>query len=294
MLSIVVPSYKGHINEFKRFLESNKKYNLDFNFTIIYVVISYDEIGLFQPITSMFENVKILILKDLMLKYLEININESDFLNINGLYLFQSIKKLVGMLESEHELIFLTDSETQFIRNVNIIHEHEKTNTVLYSYKFDNCIQEHVSKLNNEILDIKHNTPFFGFTFSYQWCFKKEHIYEFFNKCKSKIIETIFKKPPFFFVEELIYKFCFYNNIYYKFENVTDLLSHTSQCEHFWLQATNSEKDRHIINTLLSFHNLFCYSVQNTWNDENNEKIIKDYKNFKILTSTPSTFLILD
>ena len=54
----------------------------------------------------------------------------------------------------------------------------------------------------------------------------------------------------------------------------------------------NQNPDENTINQIMGLHNLFCYSVQNIGNDNINNKIIVDYKNFKILTSTPSYFTV--
>jgi len=294
MLSIIVPSFKGHINEFERLLVGNAKYNLDNVITTIYVIISQDEIDMFQSITVNYKNVKILIFKDLMKKYFDLDIDENNFLNIVGSNVFQGFKKIVGMLESEHNSIFLTDSETQFIRNIHFYQEYKNTKTVLYSYKFSNFIQERVVSINNKILEKNTKAPFIGFSFSYQWCYRKEDVSAFFEIYKNNIIDIfINKNEPYFFPEELLYKYCFYNNIYYIFKDVTELLSYTD-AEHFWFKATNNQKDKETIDMLKSLHNLFCYSVQNTWNDNINNDIIQQYTNFKILTSTPTKFEVTE
>jgi len=224
-----------------------------------------------------------------MIKYFEMDIDENIFLKKYGSNIFQSLKKLLGMLECEDDNIFLTDSETQFIRNIHIEKEFENTKTVLYSYKYENNTQIAVSHVNNKILGTDKKTPLIGFTFSYQWLYKKNIISTVFESCKTNIIKYVLEDDSYyFFIEDLIYKYCFCNNVYYIFKDVTKLLSYTN-AEHFWINATNNTNDKNIIKILNSFHNLFCYSIQNTGNDEINKNIILEFTNFKIVTSTPTT-----
>lgn len=298
MLSIVIPSYLGHIRHIERFLISNAKHNKDIDNTNIYIIISYEEKEIFTSVTSKFKNVHILIFKDLMLKYFDINIeNETTFLLEIGSFSFQSLKKLVGMLDCKDETIFIVDSETYFIRDCEVISECNKTETVLYSKILNNDFQEKACDITKKILELDYDPPLTGYVFSYQWIFKKIDVQNFFNKYKNNIINNTIKTTfTLFFIELVILYYCLKNSFSYKFIDATDILSYTNT-EHFWMNAKNNEKDKEAINKLLSVHNLFCYSIQNNWNDpllnENNTNILNDFKNFKILTNTPQQITII-
>jgi len=291
-ISIIIPCFMGHLKYIQRFLESNNKYNNDKNITNIYIIVSSYEVIEFENKLLKYGNIYILNFKELILKYFNTTIDENKFLELKGKETFQSLKKMCGMLECTDNNIFLTDSETYFIRNCNLLNEVANSNTVLYSYICSNETQYSVLNTTKNLLNINGDIPWVGLTFSYQWIFFKKYIIDFYKIFKNRIIETIINNSvPFFFIEIALYSYFYINKLNYNFIDVTKLLAYTD-AEHFWGHTTYDNNDKNTINKIISIHNLFCYSVQNTCNDSNNNNIIKDYRNIKILTSTPSNFII--
>jgi len=297
MITVVVPSYKSHYREFSRLLQTNEKFNTDKDQTIILVVISEDEFEMFNSLKNVYNNLKICIFKDLMKKYLNIHFDDENvFLKKKGPNVFQSLKKLLGMLESETDDIFLTDSETHFIRAISLITEITKfKKTVLYTFKHENNVQTIVVEITRKILecDVNISLPYVGMVFSYQWCFRKEDVFSFFNRYRQRLVDiVILTQLPYFFIEHTFYSFLFLNqqsNNHYSFLNVTEV---NNMREHFWADNLNAEKDHDVMRYLLPIHHMFCYSIQNTFNDSRNAQFIQKYDNFKILTSTPTFFTI--
>jgi len=284
-LSIVIPTYSGHLKEIERFLQSNTQFNRNAENTDISLVISSYEIEIFQKFTNV-SNVRILIFKDLFDKYFNMDLDENEFLKKAGHVTFQSIKKLVGLLESRNDLIFLTDSETYFIRPCFIIEDCLKTSSVFYSKKLENETQHKAVSLANKVLQpTKFNGLWIGLIFSYQWIFSKSDINLFFDNYGSRILKNIIVDlETFFFIELTIYQFL-YSLKTTMFIDVTDLCH-----EHFWAVVSNNIQNRKKIVHLSSLNHLFCYSVQNNGNIENNEVMLKTFRQFKLLTSTPRTF----
>lgn len=291
-LSIIIPSFLGHTNEILRFLNSNKKYNKDNHYTDIYIIVSSFEVEYFTKITKKFNNVFILNFKLLMKQYFNLDMDENNFLKSQGKVSFQSYKKLCGMLESKQYIkIFLTDSETYFIRECNLLQELMNTKTILYSYKINNICQATALNIAKNILNINYKLPWIGLVFSYQWIFNYNDILDFFNNYKENLIEnTILKNNKCFFIEITLYSYLFIKKKNYNFINLTDKLNYTD-CEHFYFNLKYNKTDKKVINYIMYNSNIFCYSIQqDNVNLKNNMKLIDNYKNIKILTSTPHNF----
>lgn len=291
-ICIVIPSFTSHFNELMRFLNTNKKYNNDNHNTDIYIIVSSFEVEYFTEMTKIFDNVYILNFKNLMKKHFNLEMNESNFLKSQGKVSFQSYKKLCGMLECKQYIkIFLTDSETYFIRECNLLSELINTKTLLYSYKIHNATQQIALNIAKNILNINYTLPWIGLVFSYQWIFNYYDILEFYNNYKLKIISnTILKNNKCFFIETTLYCYLFIKNKNYNFIDLTNKLAYTD-CEHFYYNLKYDKYNKKVIDDIILSANIFCYSIQQLdINLQNNMKLISNYKNIKILTSTPHNF----
>jgi hypothetical protein len=196
------------------------------------------------------------------------------------------------MLECEGENIFLTDSETYFIRECNLIKECNTTKSILYSYKLGNDVQHLALNVAKKILNNYDHLPWIGLVFSYQWIFNKKDVVLFFNKYYKDIISNVLiLNYNIFFIEIILYLYLYTSqNTNYKFIDVTEILKDYPDCEHFWLFANDIDHDSRTISALSSQHNIFCYSVQNINNIDYNYQLIKNNLTFRILTSTPYYF----
>jgi len=291
-VNIVIPSFKGHFSEVERFLESHSKYNKDLAITTIHLVVGDSEVDLFAACIDKYPHTFICIhsFTVLMKKYFH-EIEEGAFLKAYGKETFQSFKKLCGMLETQKGCrIFLTDSETYFIRDCHLSKEVYSTDNIFYAHKTANPTQAAALSIASNIVNAKEPIPWIGLVFHYQWIFERDMIDDLYSQCKKDIIT---QTSSYFFVEILLYSWIWTNKDDYprvKFVDMTHLF--VDRCpEHFWAKYDDkSIRDEAILHAVLSSNNVFCYSVQNEGRYSENYKLISTTPSIKILTSTPESF----
>jgi hypothetical protein len=283
---IVIPSYTGHFSEIERFCLSHSTYNLDCDVTTVHLVVGDSEVDLFRTLIPQYpkNSINVYSFKALMSKYF-CNIDEQQFLKAHGKETFQSFKKMCGMLECDQGLIFLTDSETYFIRKCHLSKEMHATKSIFYSDKPANNVQRMALSIASTIIDAA-NPPWIGLVFNYQWIFNKAVVHSLYCAYKDHILSNI---KQYFFIEILIYVY-----MWKHMRSETDFVNLTSsfinRCpEHFW-STYDPKKDADVLDTIMSKKNVFCYSVQNTGRFKENQQLIHETSNIKILTSTPELF----
>lgn len=232
---IVTPTFKGH----KLFLY---KYLYSYNFYVkknklpIILVISIDDYKEIKPITDEFNGfTKIILLEDVLAGnniYLD-----SDFIiNKYGKFSFQTIKKLCTMLYLNCNKYLVLDTESMFIRNVNInkiFDEYFQNPFIISSEIVARNIDNFTKNEIDNISSIYNKYTNLWFLETFDWFYEKRILIDLFNYYGSlwKMINYIYYKYPErrnegIFEVLLYYMFIAINNRKYNYNiiNIDELL----------------------------------------------------------------------
>lgn len=121
---ILTPTYVKHFGYVKKYLLSFSKYVLDASEIPIYFVISNEENDQFTKIVKPFRNklkINVIFFEDILEEF-NISLSE-DFLKKIGMYRhysYQTLKKMYSILYINAERFLILDSETMWIKSVNM------------------------------------------------------------------------------------------------------------------------------------------------------------------------------
>lgn len=118
-MDIVVPTHRGHYECMEKFLDTFFLNCIDHTEVRINIIISREDLELFTTLKLKYtthENINIHILSELVKKYDDIDMTESELLATVGKFTYQSLKKLYGVLETSNQYVCVFDSECLFIR----------------------------------------------------------------------------------------------------------------------------------------------------------------------------------
>ena len=189
MYAILTPTYFGHLQFIKKYLESVDKYVLDKENVKLYIVISLQDKEAFSQIHQQFKNLNIhVVYFDFLLIKNGINIPEKDLLAKFDKFTYQTLKKLYAILTIPEDICLIVDSESMFIspvRVADLFEQFSKKKPLIYSdiSKRSRCAP-FFSKLVNthsKLLDI----PKFWFLEHVNWFFEKHIIQDLVNELGS-------------------------------------------------------------------------------------------------------------
>ena len=182
---IVIPTFKGHLDQVVLFLDSFIKFCEDANEIGIRLVISKNERPLFEVLEKRWRgqlDIDIVDLQDIILHEENIQLDEDELLKEVGKFNFQAIKKLYGVKYFQYEMALVIDSEALIVRPCRfykVFEDFSKDKFVIYSRHTGNEFQRKITLNCTRIL---------GRDFIDMWMF--EYQYWIFEK---SIVESLFK-----------------------------------------------------------------------------------------------------
>lgn len=247
-MDIVVPTYSGHIDFMKKFLETFSLNCEDKSNVTINLIVSGNDIDLFTKLTQEFQDlhIKIVHFGKLVEKYDNIVINEDELLRQIRKFNYQSLKKIFGALGTENEYVCIFDTECLFIRKFKLA-EYIENNKNIYYYcskminnpRVRDTHAQTMQNSNNSLLCT--NDPNW-YLESYTWVFKRQIILELVNFLKSKYTHLTHIKQDFFG------EYCYYlyarihanNYPDIKWVDTMQVISDNMPIEHFncWYEKT--------------------------------------------------------
>lgn len=202
MMDIVVPTYRDHYDFVTKFLDTFDMNCIDKNKVTINLVISQDDIKVFNDINRMYDrlNIKILIFGKLLEKYDTANDDEAKLLKDIGKFNYQSLKKLYGAIETGNDIVCIFDSECLFIRKFYMSqYIKQNQNRQFYCSKirtYESQIHAtDVRRDHNKLLEVNEQDWFLE---AYTWVFRRCVLYDLmkFLKLRYGVLSQI--KTPFF------------------------------------------------------------------------------------------------
>jgi hypothetical protein len=236
VIDIVIPCYKDHLEHIRSLLISFNMNCIDKEYTLINIIISRDELTLFEDeILKKFSlNIKLSVFSDLIKKYEGKTVSENELLEKIGKFNFQSIKKLYGMLDASSEYVCVFDSESLFIRKISM-YEYVKCNKHIYYYssRLQPHMTNHARHMQTEMNKLLENdntlVNFNGsnnlwFLEAYLWIFNKHVLIDIVMQMKIKF-GSMTNITSEFFIEYCYYLFYFTNQSKYPVVQWIDTLN---------------------------------------------------------------------
>lgn len=212
-MDIVVPTYSGHYEFMKKFLDTFAINCIDKDNVTINLVISDNDNELFCQLILEYPmlQIKIMIFRELVEKYDGVVIGEDDLLKSIGKFSYQSLKKLFGALETNNKQVCIFDSECLFIRKFKMrdyidenINRYIYCSRMIYNRECDNSHAKYMQKIMTELMD---STDQNWYLEVYLWVFRRDILLDLKSYLESKCGKlTSFKKDSF--IEYGYYLYC--------------------------------------------------------------------------------------
>lgn len=182
-MDIVIPTYNEHYNYMTKFLDTFSLNCEDKDNVVINLVVTSDDYELFNKLIPNYQKLKIniMILKDLVKKYENIDVDENTLLNTIGKFTFQSLKKLYGSLETGNKYICLFDSECLFIRKFKMSdYINNNLNRYMYCSKMTHnmCTNTHANYIQNLMNDLMNTSDNNWYLEVYLWILRRDILLE--------------------------------------------------------------------------------------------------------------------
>ena len=211
-MDIVVPTYEGHYEYMKKFLDTFKINCIDRDDVTINLVIAKGESKIFDKLRQEYDGlrIKLMIFSELIEKYEGTQINEIDLIRDIGKFSYQSLKKLFGALETNNKYVCIFDSECLFIRKFRMS-EYIKNNVNRYVFcsrmvnkPCDDSHAKYMQNLMNEMMGTNDNNWYLEL---YMWIFRRDILIELKNFLEKKWGKLILYKKDSF-IEYGYYLYC--------------------------------------------------------------------------------------
>ena len=114
---IVTPTFKGHFNFIKKYLESFDKFVEDKSSVRVCFIIDKEEFSEFKVIIEPYKdscNIEVLFFDDVLIKN-NIYLSSKSLLIKYGRFSFQTLKKFYGMLAIDADRFLVLDSESSWL-----------------------------------------------------------------------------------------------------------------------------------------------------------------------------------
>lgn len=206
VIDIVVPTYLGHLEFLKKFLDTFDINCLDKMDVTINLIVSREEEEIFRNILNDYPTltIKIMVMRDLVEKYDNEIIDENELLSRIGRFNYQSLKKLFGSLETGNEFVCLFDSECLFVRQFKMREYIDNNkNTYFYCSKIEHnhaCDSTHAKYMQNTMNALLSVVDSKWYLESYMWVLRTRVL----NDLKNFLIEKYHKLTQIskdFFIE---------------------------------------------------------------------------------------------
>ena len=290
-MKIIIPTYPPHFKWNRLFLQSIKKYCIDYeNVTIDFIIEKNNRILLENYIKEYQSN-------KIQIKYIE-NITKNYSIpllptTIWDKYSYQSIKKMMGVIDSDCELNLVLDSENVCVKQFLFSQLFDNESVVYYCDWIVSDVQNKVLTDSNEIVKLNNNKWFFETSF---WIYKKSIFIKLFEQIKinnnlnnSNIINFLSSKV--FFEKNIYDLFVLDNNLNSDIINQKDceliyndldvLNNKAITTEHIITYTNISDIDKYI-----QFVNNRKYKIFRTNNIVDNNVINKIINNTNLIVAT--------
>lgn len=227
--AIIMPTYNKH----HRFAYEGIELIRAYSNVAIYLVISRNEVDYFYRHLDNFDNMYILYLEDALTKHLGLDISSDDLLRKIGKFRFQSLKKLLGVVESGVENCLVIDSETRILKGIDSYFDDDIVgNSVVYSERDLNeigLIQDVMKEVNFLLGQPYNNLYFFE---NYNWFYKRSIVSDMLQHLAEQHGREWMLREKHLFECQLYYHYAFKNGVDYRFITVLSVLA-----EHFGEEA---------------------------------------------------------
>lgn len=197
LYGIVIPTYQGHLEQVKLFLESFERFCLDKKNIPLLLVVSHSEVTQFTNVVVDFQgklDIRVVSLREIIKKEERKNIEEEVLLKQIGKFNFQALKKIYGVKYANFNTALVLDSEALMVRPAQfkiIFEDYLKRPFVIYTPYFGNDMQQQVTYLSCQILGKQALNKWFLET--QYWFFEKTDVDSMFSYVQKKTGKTVYQ-----------------------------------------------------------------------------------------------------
>jgi len=290
-LKIIIPTYPPHFKWNKLFLQSIKKYCIDYENVKIDFIIERNNKIFFENYINEYksDNICIKCIEDITNKYSTPKLPST----IWDKYAYQAIKKMMSVIDSDCELNLVLDSENVCVTYFKFYELFENESVIYYCDWTVSDVQNRVLTDSNEIIKLNNNKWFFETSF---WIYRKSIFIKLFEQIKinnnlnnSNTIQFLSSK---IFFEKNVYDLFMLNNklnsdiidqkdcelIYGNFD---PLINKSITTEHIITYTNAYDIDKYI-----QFVNNRKYKIFRTNNIVDNNVIDKIINNTNLIVAT--------
>ena len=297
-----MPTFPPHFEFAVTFLQSNRDHNLEAHLTHIRYIVGAGEEGALTAMIGargLSEPSLVFVqgFQPLIDKYNPTGsyLSEGELL-LAGKVKFQSIKKLLGLLESTTDLTMLIDSESYFVRPIHFAQAVHAGNTVMYTWRTSNPTQREAMGVSASVLGLSGETPWIGLVGAvYQWIFPTAMVRDVYARFGS----AIFGHAGFLFLSHLLFLHMWESGYTgFNFVNLDDVLPSWYYPEHTYVQYNlDTWETRRVLDYIYrQGRGFFCFSVQEDddvdYRYDRSERVIREYAEIALITSTPWRFSV--
>jgi len=294
--AVIVPSFNGHLDEFRRMITSYCNNVMDAHEVTVYAIVEEAVMPEFQLLSNHCHhlNLEVVNFKALLGRVGHAETDEAALIGKVGMVTYQTFKKLYSLFDLEYDVAVVLDSESQFIRPMHLKLEIAEFLNKPFVLTFpiskpENGLQTLSLDVSNQILGtslVVHS----GLTLADQWIYDKKIVQRFQQKVQRQLNAWV---QPWLFSCVLYYTFVVANanEFGYRVIDSDERLASfgVSHHEHIWQVFTDGAAQA--LTLFYSELPLFMYTVQNSPPQENEARIldfVHKTKQIKILASTPT------
>ncbi|WP_455258549.1 hypothetical protein [Peptoniphilus asaccharolyticus] len=232
---IVTPTFKGHFNFIKKYLESFDKFVEDKSSVRVCFIIDKEEFSEFKVIIEPYKdscNIEVLFFDDVLIKN-NIYLSSKNLLIKYGRFSFQTLKKFYGMLAIDADRFLVLDSESSWLRPIkmkDMFDSYFESKELLGSSIDKERFSEFCRRIQDNIDFVIGTKNELWFIEDFMWFYSKDILTNMFVELGSPIelVDDVYnnKNIDVGIFEILLYRAFLYNNrekYGYKFINVTDV-----------------------------------------------------------------------
>lgn len=171
-MNIIIPTYPPHFLWNKLFIQSFKKFCVDYDNSSIQFIVNKNDLNNFLQIMGSFldNNIKVKIFEEILQNQKQNHVFYPE--NIYQKYSFQAIKKMFSVLDSEYEKNLVLDSENVAVNNFFFKDLFANDNNIYFCNWTASDVQNHVVNGCNRLLKSDNTKWFFETSF---WIYEKQN-----------------------------------------------------------------------------------------------------------------------
>ena len=183
-IDVIVPTYSGHYEFVKKFFDTFSLNCDDKDDVTISLIVSSSEREMFERLIVEYGSIhiKVMIFRELVKKYDNVDMSEDELLSSIGKFSYQSLKKLYGSLETNNNVVCIFDSECLFVRKFKMA-DYIEHNISKYVYcsrmtvdpSSDGTHARYMQNLMNEMMGANDRNWYLE---SYAWVFRRDILLE--------------------------------------------------------------------------------------------------------------------